>query len=138
MRTPSPSLLYSRLLTESTCFQVGYVDCGSARPRHDKTLFIDVRRWWCASSGEVSSAPGNRGGGGGFSSFDSNLKKEKEKVKKVLIGDDLFRYIYPPVVEDEYKATVSLLRSFEETNALNALHLRDLDVRVSLMRGKVI
>lgn len=70
--------------------------------------------------------------------FRFELKKEKEKVKKVLIGDDLFRYIYPPVVEDEYKATVSLLRSFEETNALNALHLRDLDVRVSLMRGKVI
>lgn len=44
--------------------------------------------------------------------FRFELKKEKEKVKKVLIGDDLFRYIYPPVVEDEYKATVSLLRSF--------------------------
>lgn len=36
-------LSYSRLLTESTCFQVGYVDCGSGRPRHDKTLTLPRR-----------------------------------------------------------------------------------------------
>lgn len=69
--------------------------------------------------------------------FRFEFKKRKRKGKKSF-NWRWFISIHLSVVEDEYKATVSLLRSFEETNALNALHLRDLDVRVSLMRGKVI
>lgn len=82
------------------------------------------RRWWCASSGEVSSAPGESRDieeeeGPPFDSFPyESHSNKKKKVKKVLIGDDLFRYIYPSVVErQDTKRPFSLLCSFEETNA---------------------
>lgn len=122
MRTPSASLLYSHLLTESTCFQVGYVDCGSARPRHDKTLFLDGGGAHPRVKFRV--LPGNpvtsrrRRVFLSIRSLTNRIRIKKKKVKKVLIGDDLFRYIYPSVLErQDTKRPFSLLCSFEETNA---------------------